>query len=176
METFYFTRQISTSRWIPKSLQFILWRPWMSVQNCTKKKIVEIFYSPDWQRSNSPVISRAVSSARLKPLIKHWTLEKNHLQFMQSSSQSLAAWGIYLLIACKSYQRTQGAASYWILWEFLFWALPSWKKSFAALSHHLTNELTEHHRDLTKLGSRQEMMRVCDCCEVKRSDTVQDSR
>lgn len=40
----------------------------------------------------------------------------------------------------------------------VFSALPSCKKPFASLSHRLTNELIEYHRDLTKLGSLQEMM------------------
>lgn len=45
-----------------------------------------------------------------------------------------------------------------ILWEFLFIFTVVGKKLFAALSRHLANELIEHRRDLTKLGSLQEMM------------------
>lgn len=41
---------------------------------------------------------------------------------------------------------------------FFFFFSAVGKKLFAALSRHLANELIEHHRDLTKLGSLQEMM------------------
>ena len=58
----------------------------------------------------------------------------------------------------KSCHQTQKTTSCGILWEFFFFFSAVGKKLFAALSRHLANELIEHRRDLTKLGSLQEMM------------------
>lgn len=43
-------------------------------------------------------------------------------------------------------------------YESFFFFTVVGKNLFAALSRHLANELIEHRRDLTKLGSLQEMM------------------